>query len=101
MSCQAAMRKKRTIAAPTAAKTISAVTLDLPRYTEAADDLLQSPKHLEDWANGDGILAGVNGAPWDFDDTGGGEGSPELDGTREDELAAGGNGEVWRWRWGG
>lgn len=38
-------------------------------------------------------MAGDDGAPWDFDGAGGGEGWPELDGAGEDESAAGGDDE--------
>lgn len=69
------------------------MALDPPRCTEAGDDLLPSPEPLEDWAGGVGILAGDDGALWDFNGAGGGGGWPELDGAGEDELAAGGDDE--------
>lgn len=86
------MRSARSIAAPAAAKMISAVVLGLTRCAEACDDLLESPDPLEDWAGGDGTLAGDVGAAWDLGCAGGGEGSLELDGAGEDELEVDGDG---------
>ena len=85
------MRSARSIAAPAAAKMISAVVLELTRCEACEDDLLDSSDPLEGWAGGEGFLPGGTGAPRDLGGAGGGEGSLELDGAGEDELEVDGD----------